>query len=80
MNFCPSCGSNTRNNPSTQSGQIRPLHRGGARGSNRGYRGRGTGRGELAHIGGIKTRTRELFLKTTPEKKKMVFKLVSIAT
>ena len=25
--------------------------------------------GELAHIGGIKTRTRELFLKTTPEKK-----------
>ena len=35
--------------------------------------------GELAHIGGIKTRTRALFLKTTP-KKKMVFKLVSIAT
>ena len=36
--------------------------------------------GELAHIGGAKIRTRALFLKTTPEKKKMVFKLVSIAT
>ena len=52
MNFCPSCGSNTRINTSTQSGQIRPLHRGGARGSNRGYRGRGTGRGGTgAHRG-----------------------------
>ena len=26
--------------------------------------------GELAHIGGIKTRARALFLKTTPKKKK----------
>ena len=48
MNFCPSCGINTRTNPSTQSGQIRPLYRGGGRG----YRGRGTGRGGTgAHRG-----------------------------
>ena len=43
MNFCPSCGSNTRTNPSTQTGQIRPLTWRGGRGINRG--GRGTGRG-----------------------------------